>query len=957
MKGPPCAKVVYSGSKARVMKRKLDYKSSLKADLKKAFDSIDTPGNFAAWEALPKIPPAAFYVNGVGEIDMPLGEEQVRRLIGKAHPARYGPGSQALIDEPVPNTWEIKADELLFIDPAWSGYLLHLSSQVAYALGFNEQIRLDLYRMLICERGAVFKPRTDAERTPGMFGTLIISLPSAYTGGEIVVNHNGECKTFRTSDATQSFACWYSDVTHEVLPVESGYRCVLTYNVAIRPGPTRPAASALDLKNVPLRHTLQRWLGDLSSSHASEAPSHLYHPLGHDGFCGSSTTATSFAELEGIDLTRVNALRGLARDFSFEIFLAFLEKRVRGTAWREGDSSDGYFGYNSNAVHYELDVVLDTSFVVCSLHTADDTIIARDYKFDPSFCLVQDPFHFLDIAEEDYEDEDDDRAYGTNWYRRSALVIVPHAKIGDYLIECTAESTENDETSESTCCNHTYEFDDWNELGSALRYLGQIDPVPSAQITHMLDAMCILYVSKPSKQLPITILLKAALEYTHYTLFQTVGIDHQGRLPIYFFDWVEKWLDALPDADRTAKYQKWIPLLIQGYPSMADSISIIKKMSNPDTPLSNSTTWERDVIRQCIQRFPETNKKPTPSDAKLMVSALFDRNEAWTDTAALLTSLFDRLPQANATAFLLNILAQLLKAHGRAVHPPTSETIELYRNLSLRVFNPKRRLSSLITASKAKEASRNGLEVSIKAWHGAHEKYEKKTSGLVVTPKALVQFACDLTDLIRTDAADLLRPFIQEITAQCITFSTDDLRELWMPFLYQLILALSSRAIPLDTPTYQQLTRQLLKNFEDKAIGPFPQAGLNFPVPEVECSCEECGKLNRFLRNTCERTVRFQVADRMRKHLWGHLKRARIACTVKDIVTDKDCKTLVVTKQHTLQDMVNGWKRRQNKVYGMLTRNIPRQHLESLLGVDEAARVRSLAARRQAATKPHGLLI
>ncbi|PHH92974.1 hypothetical protein CDD83_2807 [Cordyceps sp. RAO-2017] len=61
-------------------------------------------------------------------------------------------------------------------------------------------------------------------KIPGMFGTLLLALPSAHRGGEVVVRHCGEEKVLKTSEATQSLVCRYSDVSHEVLPVTSGIR-------------------------------------------------------------------------------------------------------------------------------------------------------------------------------------------------------------------------------------------------------------------------------------------------------------------------------------------------------------------------------------------------------------------------------------------------------------------------------------------------------------------------------------------------------------------------------------------------------------------------------------------------------------------------------------------------------------------------------------------------------------
>ena len=54
----------------------------------------------------------------------------------------------------------------------------------------------------------------------GMFGTLVIQLPSDCSGGELIVKHRGEEKVFSFSGLQGStnfhFAAFYADCQHEV---------------------------------------------------------------------------------------------------------------------------------------------------------------------------------------------------------------------------------------------------------------------------------------------------------------------------------------------------------------------------------------------------------------------------------------------------------------------------------------------------------------------------------------------------------------------------------------------------------------------------------------------------------------------------------------------------------------------------------------------------------------------
>lgn len=96
-------------------------------------------------------------------------------------------------------------------------------------------ISAHLYKLLIYEKGDFFLPHKDSEKEKGMFGTLIIGLPSKYTGGELVVSYEGVEAVADFSEAAGdykiNYAAFYADCDHEVKPVSSGYRVCLVYNL------------------------------------------------------------------------------------------------------------------------------------------------------------------------------------------------------------------------------------------------------------------------------------------------------------------------------------------------------------------------------------------------------------------------------------------------------------------------------------------------------------------------------------------------------------------------------------------------------------------------------------------------------------------------------------------------------------------------------------------------------
>ena len=115
-----------------------------------------------------------------------------------------------------------------------------------------------------------------------MVGTLVVSLPSAHTGGELVVEHGGESVTYRTSKEELSFVAFYADCRHEVRPVKSGYRVTLTFNL-LAAGETGAQASGpvADLAHCLTGHFTTPATGRFARIHLGP-PNRLVYLLDHD---------------------------------------------------------------------------------------------------------------------------------------------------------------------------------------------------------------------------------------------------------------------------------------------------------------------------------------------------------------------------------------------------------------------------------------------------------------------------------------------------------------------------------------------------------------------------------------------------------------------------------------------------------------------------------------------------
>ena len=104
-------------------------------------------------------------------------------------------------------------------------------------INMSSGVQAELYKLNIYSNGGHFKAHVDTPRSPLMFGSLVLCLPLPFTGGSLVTRHQGQqiCFDWSSSpETTNDKICWasfFSDVEHEVLPVTSGHRVTLTYNL------------------------------------------------------------------------------------------------------------------------------------------------------------------------------------------------------------------------------------------------------------------------------------------------------------------------------------------------------------------------------------------------------------------------------------------------------------------------------------------------------------------------------------------------------------------------------------------------------------------------------------------------------------------------------------------------------------------------------------------------------
>jgi hypothetical protein len=318
-----------------------DLSAKPRESLSDALAAIKRPGSFAVRREV-SASDLVLEVGGVGPISLPVSQAKARALCSVASPARHGFKDQTRLDRTVRDTWEIPRTRLKIDQRRWKQALVPELDRIKSALGLAAdcELRAELHNLLVYAPGQFFVPHQDTEKADGMIGTLVVTLPSAFSGGAIVIKHHDEKVEFRGSSRNLVLVAFYADCHHEVRPVKTGYRIVLTYNLLVSKHGRRlhppAAAQALDALESRVRKFFQtapppRWSG----AEPEGPPDRLVYLLDHQ----YSQRGLGWNQMKNADAVRVASLREVAQRLDCDMALALAD--VHET-WSCEDEGHGY---------------------------------------------------------------------------------------------------------------------------------------------------------------------------------------------------------------------------------------------------------------------------------------------------------------------------------------------------------------------------------------------------------------------------------------------------------------------------------------------------------------------------------------------------------------------------------------------------------------------------------------
>ncbi|PIL31359.1 hypothetical protein GSI_06058 [Ganoderma sinense ZZ0214-1] len=418
---------------------------NIRDDLATIFEGdLDFNGEFSFHRAYPLAPNPSLNVDDLGTIGLPLSLRDAAAIKHSSDQAPFGKADRTIIDKSVRDTWEIDAQQVQFENPAWQPFLDGTVRDVCQALGVNldtSKPRCELYKLLLYETGSHFLPHIDTEKTDGMFATMVIVLPSRFTGGAVCVSHGDTSKVYNHCENSlneTTVLAWYTDVKHSVKQITSGYRLALSFNLIHTTSSLRPAAPEC---SVPA--DLQRILLSWNDAEDHEgAPKKIVRLLDHK-YSEATLGRSGSQALKGPDAHLLALLQDIAAPLGFQIGLANLHFTQRGHGSGEPPRSSRNKGWPASRWGYSRwddDPEPDDSNVqmtnvesevveVKNLVDLDGDSIRRSLEYSPEEII---PDGLIEtITSGDYDEQEYEGYMGNyggsleRYYRRTVLVLWP----------------------------------------------------------------------------------------------------------------------------------------------------------------------------------------------------------------------------------------------------------------------------------------------------------------------------------------------------------------------------------------------------------------------------------------------------------------------------------------------------------------------------------------------------
>eukprot|EP00752_Nemacystus_decipiens_P003192 g2953.t1 len=180
---------------------------------------------------------------------VPLKEHFSKLLDEVFEPSPFGHGGNTVLDHSVRKAMQVKADRI--VSTGLDLEKLDILESIRRGLAPNaSRIHASLDKLNLYSEGGHFKSHRDTPRDELAFGTLVVALPSSFSGGNLVVRHRdsthtcnwesklknwyygGELEYRRFVNVPKNTLQWcafFGHCNHKIEEVQQGHRLTLTY--------------------------------------------------------------------------------------------------------------------------------------------------------------------------------------------------------------------------------------------------------------------------------------------------------------------------------------------------------------------------------------------------------------------------------------------------------------------------------------------------------------------------------------------------------------------------------------------------------------------------------------------------------------------------------------------------------------------------------------------------------
>ena len=705
------------------------------------------------------------------------------------------------------------------------------------------------------------------------------------------------------------------------MPVTSGYRLVLTYNLISHGEPQ--SAAVLGDDHAKLCRLLASW-----ARSNEEAPEKMAYLLDHQ----YTETGLRLNRLKGSDLRKAEFLKKACDEQDYCVFLAQLELSREGAC---DEPEDGYgYGYGSsyNGDYHEHFDDIETELRLLKVFEMDGKEIATNVDLDEEDLVQEDPFKDEKPDDEDFSGyTGNEGVTSTHFYRRTCIVVVPRSAKIDFLFESqlkrntdvapwansmlqklseTPEDVHVRVDLESLCdliIARNVENKDKAPMGDTYYSWEQPRPVPDTSLS--TGALVALRLRRPD-------LFEKLAQVAHDMLLPSV---YEGLGKVIAQDGLKEW--------QLSCVKAFLP--IAKIRSHSDALGYVRKGFDAEESPGGNTGVKPLITRlweTLLSKLEDTLAKPDTDDVEPLLEMASDLGEG--SLLGPIASFVEKhISQVDFVISFLHLLKdkntigekERNQLH-RDIHSRLAVTFNLQSAFINEDFTPNRFPKRQRCGRQAEETQR------------VHDRIERFVTFL--EQSVYWDLSENVVQIIDTIAAEV--PNINNFAAVLIPF----------------LRSSAKTVLNVDkTGHYRSLVYKTVKAYIERYVGLEPVMPQDWSRPSGGCGCFNCKYLSNWLLDPLQKLIRYDgIVQPPKKHLMGMLNREH------DCYCEYDKKVsphglIIIKTQSRWQEALRNWTRRSKEAVDNIKSIAPEPILKSLIG-DQYHDLINVTAQRLPANTP-----